>query len=115
MNKRTVLHAAQTSEVYAPLFARYPNHLTLGDSEHGFFSCVLSDPLLAPDAEYDKMDLCDSGMEGEMLYAYIVEQLEAGYMDAIEFTKEQAATMIGLNQPDTPEGDIIEGEVLAVD
>ena len=115
MNKRTVLHADKTNEVYAPLFARYPNHLTLGDSEHGFFSCVLSDPLLAPDAEYDKIDLCDSEMEGEVLYAYIVEQLEAGYMDAIEFTKEQAATMIGLNQPDTLEGDTIEGEVLAVD
>ena len=56
------------------------------------------------------MDLCDSGMEGAMLYAYIVEQLEAGYMDAIEFTKEQAATMVGINQPDT-----LEGEFLVVD
>ena len=103
VNKRTVLHADKTSEVYAPLFARYPNHLPLGDSEHSFFSCTLAQ--LDPDAEYEKMDLCDSGMEGEMLYAYIVEQLEAGYMDAIEFTKEQAATMVGLNQPDTPEGE----------
>jgi len=113
MNKRTVLHADKTNALYAPLFARYPNHLTLGDSEHGFFSCTLAQ--LDPNAEYDKMDLCDSGMEGAILYAYIVEQLEAGYTDAIEFTKEQAATMIGLNQPDTLESDTIEGEVLAVD
>ena len=61
------------------------------------------------------MDLCDSGMEGERLYSHIVKLLDARYMDAIEFTKEQAATMVGINQPDTPEGDIIEGEVLAVD
>ena len=115
MNKRTVLHADKTSEVYAPLFARYPHHLTLGDSEHSFFSCVLSDPLLTPNAEYDKMDLCDSGMVGERLYAHIVELLDAGYVDAIEFTKAQAATMVGINQPDTLEGDTIEGEVLAVD
>ena len=108
MNKRTVLHADKTNALYAPLFARYPNHLTLGDSEHCFFSCTLAQ--LDPNAEYDKMDLCDSGMEGAILYAYIVEQLEAGYTDAIEFTKEQAATMIGLNQ-----SGILEGEFSVVD
>ena len=113
MGKRTVLHADKTNEVYAPLFARYPNHLPLGDSEHSFFSCTLAQ--LDPDAEYEKMDLCDSGMVGERLYSHIVELLEAGCMDAIEFTKAQAATMVGLNQPDTLEGDTIEGEVLAVD
>ncbi len=113
MNKRTVLHADKTNEVYAPLFARYPHHLTLGDSEHSFFSCTLSQ--LVTDAEYDKMDLCDSDMDGLELYDYIVELIEAGYMGAIEFTKEQAATMIEFNQPDTPEGDTLEGEVLAAD
>jgi hypothetical protein len=54
-------------------------------------------------------------MVGERLYSHIVELLDAGYVDAIEFTKAQAATMVGINQPDTLEGDIIEGEVLAVD
>tara|TARA_R110000765_G_scaffold377740_1_gene468685 strand:+ start:148 stop:486 length:339 start_codon:yes stop_codon:yes gene_type:complete len=95
---RTVLHAGSTNEIYSPLFPHYPRQTSSNSGEHHYCKFTLSQ--LVPDAGYSKLDLCDSGMEGLELYTHIVEQLDAGYMDAIEFTKAQAKTMIGLNQLD---------------